>query len=269
MANKRRILTFTLLIATVGFVSWLILSQPGEPVYQGKPLSFWCAQEYSGNLSPDSNMDLQTQAEIAIRTIGTNAIPTLLRWLRAKDSKFKLKLIQLVQKQHLVRINWNVASARHMEAAMGFYRLGPLGESALPDLIEIYNEHRPDLDYVSISAASIIGYIGPGAADAVPQLVQDTTDTNADIRWSAVRVLGKIHSRPGLAVPALTKTLRDPVHGIRRDSAISLGAFGIDAKSAVPELIKALSDPMFFVKDDAASALKKIDPEAAAKAGVK
>jgi HEAT repeat protein len=48
-----------------------------------------------------------------------------------------------------------------------------------------------------------------------------------------------------------------------------LGLFGSNAKSAVPELIKLLGDPSSNVVDHAASTLKKIDPEAAAKVGVK
>ena len=269
MRKTRRYLLVTLLIAAVGVASWLFLSQPSEPVYQSKPLSYWCAQDYSANVSSDSNIELKKQAEIAIRTIGTNAVPTLLRMLRAKDSKFKLNLIQLASKQHLVKTNWKTAAARHMEAAIGFYRLGPLGKSALPDLIEIYKGHRSDLGCEPMSVAHIIGYIGPGAADAVPLLVQGATDTYFANRWDAVIALGRIHARPDLATPALAVCLRDPDERIRGSAATSLGSLGTGAQSAVPELTKLLGDPVPFVKDDAASALKEIDPEAAAKAGVK
>ena len=37
-----------------------------------------------------------------LRHIGTNAIPTLLRRLRAKDSPLTLRLVALAQKQHLL-----------------------------------------------------------------------------------------------------------------------------------------------------------------------
>ncbi len=56
---------------------------------------------------------------------------------------------------------------------------------------------------------------------------------------------------------------------VRVNAAFSLEAFESDAKSAVPELVHALEDIAFEVRFYAASALKKIDPEAAAKAGVK
>ena len=44
---------------------------------------------------------------------------------------------------------------------------------------------------------------------------------------------------------------------------------GIAAKDAVPSLLSLLNDPTRFVKESAAAALKAIDPEAAAKAGVR
>jgi hypothetical protein len=252
---------------------WLILSQPSEPVYQGKPLSYWCDQ-YAANRYLETDKEPKKQAETAIRAIGTNAIPTLLRMLKARDSKLKLKLIELASKQHVINIEWKTATDRHYEASMAFMCLGPEAKFAVPGLIEILNECHSD-PYNGAPGprgsiiADIFSNIGPAAADAVPQLVRFTTDTNYIIRWSAVSALGEIHAKPDLAVPTLTKSLRDPVGVIRGKAAISLSAFGSDAKSAVPELIKTLADPYSDVRAVAATALKKIDPEAAAKAGVK
>jgi HEAT repeat protein len=49
----------------------------------------------------------------------------------------------------------------------------------------------------------------------------------------------------------------------------SLAGFGAEAKSAVPALTQALNDPVAVIRTNAAASLKAIDPEAAAKAGVK
>ena len=49
----------------------------------------------------------------------------------------------------------------------------------------------------------------------------------------------------------------------------ALRLFGSDAKTAVPALVDLLKDPDADVRKEAGSALKAIDPEAAAKAGVK
>jgi HEAT repeat protein len=262
--KSRRILLITLLIAAVGTVSWLLLRPDPEPTYQGKPLTYWL--DIYGAESSD---EAQLKAAEAMRQIGTNTIPTLLRMLNAKDSRFKLSIMQLAYKQHLIKINWRIAQSQNNEALIGFTLLGPQGKSAVPALIEIYNERRPGPHNDPAAIAGILASMGPAATDAVPRLVRDTTDADSMIRFIAVWTLGKIHARPDLAVPALTASLRDPEIGVRGWAPTGLGAFGTDAKSAVPDLIKALADPDSDVRNATASALKNIDPEAAAKAGVK
>jgi vesicle coat complex subunit len=111
--------------------------------------------------------------------------------------------------------------------------------------------------------------MGPAAADAVPRFVQDSTDTNSEIRYAAVWTLGFIHARPELAVLALASRLGDTNENVRGIATVNLAAFGSDAKSVVPELVSALTDTSPDVRARAAIALKKIDPEAAAQAGVK
>jgi hypothetical protein len=264
--KTHRILLITLFIIVLAFNAWLILSQPGEPVYQGKSLSDWCEQ-YAANSFHSSDQELQRQAKAAIQTIGTNAIPTLLRMLKAKDSKFKLKLIQLSQKQHVINIKWKTVAMRHFEAECGLSSLGTQAIPAVPALVEIYNQLPPDV-YTTYHSdiAELLASMGPAAAAAVPRFVQDTTDTNSAIRWRALWVLSHVTARPDLAVPALTRSLRDPVEGNREIAAYDLGAFGTNAQSAVPELIIALNDSSLDVKRQAASALQKIDPSAATNA---
>jgi len=266
--KTRRYLLVTLLIAVLGFAPWLLLRPDPEPTYQGKPLTDWCYQ-YAGNSFLDSNTELQKQAETAIRTIGTNAIPTLLRMLQARDSKFKLMLMQLSQKQHVVNINWKTAQIQHDIARVGFSVLGSDGKSAVPALLEIYCNCRPSPYDDRGNIAEIIALIGPAVEDAVPRFVQDTTDTNLYIRWSAISALGRIHARPDLAVPVLIRSLHDQDGIVREEAACSLAAFGNNARSAAPELIKTLTDPYPGISNAVAYALKKIDPAAAAQAGVK
>jgi hypothetical protein len=55
--------------------------------------------ESSGYRRPDA---LESNQVAAIRAIGTNGIPTLLRMLRAQDSAIKAKLAVLLRKQTFV-----------------------------------------------------------------------------------------------------------------------------------------------------------------------
>jgi len=205
----------------------------------------------------------------AVRELGTNAIPTLLRLLKSRDSRLKLLLIQLGSKQNVIHLKWKTAQSRRFEAQFAFTCLGVQGRSAVPDLIEIYRQSRLDPYNDNRRAiADIFALFGPAASNAVPLLVRDSTDTNDFIRLSSVQALGYIHVNPSLVVPILTRSLRDPFEFVRDTAAFSLGTFGTNAQSAVPDLINALADPSARVRGNAANALKTIDPNAAAKAGV-
>jgi hypothetical protein len=63
--------------------------------------------------------------------------------------------------------------------------------------------------------------------------------------------------------------LKDKDERVRQGAATSLGRMGEAARAAVPALIDILKDEDKDVRSQAAGALKKIDPEAARKAGVR
>jgi HEAT repeat protein len=67
----------------------------------------------------------------------------------------------------------------------------------------------------------------------------------------------------------LTNALHDPSSYVQNAAVQQLGMFGRDAKLAVPALVEFLNASHDDVnKFNATNALKAIDPEAAAKAGV-
>lgn len=120
------------------------------------------------------------------------------------------------------------------------------------------------------SAARQLGVIGPLAKVAVPALLQVLKAGDAAVRANAAEALGQIHSDPGIVVPALISSLNDLNSSVRTSATDALAGWGQESRAAVPRLIQLLDDRsdrdlMVSVRE----ALKKIDPEAAAKAGVK
>ncbi len=81
-------------------LGWRQLSQP-EPVYQGKPLSYWL-KGYDNNSS--TNVPTRAETDAALNEMGTNALPVLLRMLATPDSTLKDDFFAWVMKQHFVKI---------------------------------------------------------------------------------------------------------------------------------------------------------------------
>jgi len=83
MRKRVYIALAVVLVALAGVIAWQALRER-EPVYQGKGLRVWL-REYRLGL----NTGASKVAADAVRHIGTNALPTLLEMLGAKDSKLK------------------------------------------------------------------------------------------------------------------------------------------------------------------------------------
>ena len=68
--------------------------------------------------------------------------------------------------------------------------------------------------------------------------------------------------------PLLSKDCPDPTSTVRHVACVFLAQVGEDARQAVPALVNSLKDPDSNVRYFAARALKAVDVEAAARAGV-
>jgi HEAT repeat protein len=265
MGKKRRILLAMLPVALLAWFAWQMMKQR-EPVYEGKPLGVWL-EGYD-----PSNRDApigRWEADLAVRQIGTDAIPTLLRMLQARDSAVKLKLIAVAQRRHLIRIKHIPAALRNWEAVRGFEELGARASNAVPALIEMYDRDESSQWLTRWEIGLALGYIGPPAMAAIPSLLRGASDPNSLVRGGALSGLGGIHARAEMVVPILTKSLSDPDAACRATAAGGLQNFGATAKSAVSALVQSLEDRDPVARAQAEGALKKIDPEAAAKAGVR
>jgi HEAT repeat protein len=121
------------------------------------------------------------------------------------------------------------------------------------------------------AAAMALGNIGPEARLAAPALFRATKDTDDAVCIFAFGALGRIQPDPRLTIPVLVAGLNARFPLTRCSAATALGEYGPEARPAVPALLRMLATNgvpgIEYVT--AVSALKKIDPEAAVKAGVK
>jgi hypothetical protein len=211
--KRAKIALALLFVALVGRNVWRVAQfREREPVYQGKRLSGWLTA-YRGwhlNLTSSSTaldffgpvyqvlpvrLPLQPsaaeqesqwhQADEALQQVGAEAIPTLLRMLRAKDSTLKLRAINLLQRCNVIKTEYVTASEWNGIAAIAFSQLelGTNAQAAAASLIEIAKD---DISAESrIMAIQSLGFIGPPAKEAVPSLLRWTTNTDAGVRDSA------------------------------------------------------------------------------------
>jgi HEAT repeat protein len=190
--------------------------------------------------------------------------------LRATDSGSKARLIELLDRQPLAAIRIASAEDKNYEAYIAFRALGVDAVNAVPELIQIYEE-KISMES-QCSTADSLAEIGPIAKSAVPSLLRGLTTANAGVRLHTAQALGCIHGEPELVVPELVKLLHDSDRMTPLFAAEALGKFGTNARVAIPILIQKLKDPGTsdpFIRETVTNALKQIDPEAAAKAGVK
>ena len=278
MRKRVYIALAVLLVILAGVSAWQVL-RLREPVYQGKPLSAWLER-----LSKATKDDERDRATTAIRHIGTNALPLLIERLRAQDAPLKLLIMTWAEKQKLVPVHLKSAQQRRNEAIWGYEALGPLASAQIPSLADMVS-HDPAF-FVRHGAVSALGYVGPEARSAAPALFRATQDTDEEVRGVAFWALGRILPDPQLTIPLLVAGLDDPLWGNRWPAAAALGKYGPEARAAVPALLRALAtndalavslpaagpwerDQLGRLSDVFRSALKKVDPEAAAEAGVK
>jgi len=264
-ATKKRLgaLLVILLVGPIAGLMWQMMRPTESPdlVYQGKRLSAWLDEAWHRDAGVDA------EAEHAVRQIGPQAIPYLLKLATTKDSAFKSKVSGLLPQRwfgnYISRSGHN-----HFSAAFGFAALGLAAKSAVPVLINLLDDKDED---IRKTAARALGSIGAEAQDAIPSLITHLSDPSQDVRVSSAEALGNIPPKSVQEVPALLKVLSQPPTEPDVLFLIlnRLGRFQGQARAAVPVILPYLHNQDISTRDCAAKALKQIDPEATAEGPAK
>jgi HEAT repeat protein len=153
-------------------------------------------------------------------------------------------------------------------ALVAIDRLGKEASATVPELITIVQQNDPDPE-TRIYAINALRAIGPGAKDAVPELVKQLSSNDFHTRYWACRALGAVGPEARSATGELIRCLRTGVTSVRRNAAAALGNIGPDVgQPAADALIDALSDGVQPVRQNAVIALGQLKPLAAKAAPV-
>jgi hypothetical protein len=263
---------FAILVAlfAVGFLGLALWPKDREPSSQGKPLRVWLKGFDASQQSSE-----YAEAESAIRNMGTNALPWLIRYLRHKDPPFFESWIRLKSALHLVHGEVNYACFWHRRAAHACGALGAAAEEAFPALSEAMNDRAAASDVgnglsrmMPRSVPVLTNILATGnvtarsrAADnlvtafshpeaepmARTALIAALRDPDAGVRMAAASAFGFWNVHLDEVVPALTRLLRDPSPSVRGNAATTLGGFGSAARPAIPELLALKTDTNAYV----------------------
>jgi len=118
-------------------------------------------------------------------------------------------------------------------------------------------------------AAEGLGEFGPRAKAAIPDLVKAVKGGDTAVRGAAAIALGEIHSDPETVIPLLISCFDDSQEGVPESAVEAIGGYGSLAKGVVPRLVELLKVHDKGMRHAAGLSLRKIDPEAAAKAGLR
>ena len=292
-----------LLAAVAGLLSWSP-RLPREPVYDGKPLSYWLSLPRSSDraLSPPYRFLGPYGSTVTAQISGdTNSLPLLIRslrkgrWFGQTYYRQSLQGLPASIRAHLPPADTtnNIDIRINAASLLGF--VGPAAHSAIPALLRTLR--ADDNQAVRRQAAEALGFVGVGDDRAISALraaqtgkvlqisfaaelslsrIKDKAAENAGVQAelaaagkAGAKAQAEINAVRRLGVDDLAKELRENANSdVRHEAAEALGDLGHGSAVAVAAVTEALEDKGLLVRKAATNALLKIDPEAAASAGV-
>jgi hypothetical protein len=260
------------LLATACLVGFAAAGDHHEPTYQGRTLSDW-----TRDLDPHTMVMVghEPPAWTAIGHMGTNAIPTLLKWMSEPDPPEPLKphlapcftLSRSERAEFAFRILGGAArpaipeltrlarkSSDPNRAERCADSLASIGPEAIPSLLSLATNGPRMTRWYAIAALEYFGNDRQLTIPAVPVLIKCMGDRNDDVANKAADVLSRCCS-PEVVVPALTNALRSPSARSRKWAVRCLG-WDEQAVSAIPLLRAAMRDPDYGVRESATNVLR-------------
>jgi HEAT repeat protein len=153
------------------------------------------------------------------------------------------------------------------EAVAAIARLRGRATSASDEALEMLKDEKDE--YNRQLGAYLLAYIKPDPKKAGPALVAALKDKDPAVRRPAATALAVLGGKAKATTPALLDLLKDKDPDQRQLAAYVLGHIEPEPhKETVQALVFAAKDPSDLVRKMAVESLKKIDPQAAAGAGI-
>lgn len=187
--THKAVLAAALVLGGLGAV--LCRSNSREPEYAGRTLHSWLAKAEEVWLrgSALTKDPVQDEVASAVRKIGTNALPELIRLLESRDGAISRGLAAWGHACPELPFHPAGAEQKHIRALLGFKFLGPVAGPAVPKLIALLQSSEEE---TALLAARALARIGPAATNAVPSLIKNLSDPDLSVRLAATNALRRI-----------------------------------------------------------------------------
>ena len=189
-ARRRRMAFFAaglaVLLACIVYLVW-----PTEPRYKGRSLSSWlgdCANPFARLYSGDFGYGGQgaqsaaaqayaarfAASKEAVKAIGTNAIPFLLKYVQARDTSSGGIWLLLLARSPAFRLFYQSEWQKHAMAQAGFMFLSDDARPAVPSLIELTKDERPRVRLTAVECLECV--VHTNANEMFPVLIRFGSD---------------------------------------------------------------------------------------------
>lgn len=278
----RRFRAIALILSLTGLAVglWFAVSR-AEPVYRGKPISYWIEPWRHTNETPAT-------VEAAFAEMDDRAVEWLIHELKWKPSGLTSWINRFTSK-------WDIELPdkpdRRERAAVALSELGTRGTPALPDLQKLVASAADTEDFLAaISARAALArirnepleklfreaesgapwpeglvarfaltFLPEHAESSIPFLTGQLALTNSvEIRYQAASALGEMASRTDDCVPQLIACLDSPEMVVQWLALKALARFGTNAANAIPRVSMLTNSVERLVFRSATNALPRI-----------
>lgn len=149
--------------------------------------------------------------------------------------------------------DWNIRK----EAALLLKNYAPIGEEAIPYLIQSLQDEEWQVRNAAIQA---LGHYGEAAYGAIPYLIKFLEDDEWQLRNSATIALLHFGENSKQALLQLIKNLRHEEWILRNSTAKTLTVIGKDARDSVPYLLENFDNEVGLFRLSLLEAMAAIDP---------
>jgi hypothetical protein len=160
-----------------------------EPHYHGRSATQWLHAYHYAPFRSNASPTVQ-ESEDALRALGTNAIPAIVRLLHARDSKFKLAAISLLRRQSFFQVPLTDVRDTRIMAFRGLVVLGKDALPAMPALIQFTNDAD---EQMRLMAMECLVLMEPDQNTLLPILLKLANDTDRNIQINAAYTLSMLY----------------------------------------------------------------------------